>query len=631
MNDVDLDTYEGLYSTDSKPKEYKSVYLRCAEARGGPIKFRRRLKELKARKSPSNMVINWDGSTPKDVLLTATAPAKMGGDPYAQESFSLDGGSVQESLAPSVLTEGSEDYDKGEEPPVAEAEREKMDDFGQSDYDGEEFVTTMGSNKYRLTELAPVEEANDESVAGSQEGVALEVEAAAEEEKEEENEEETVVMNELDEKYDREFEYSNDFASLVSGEKPSEGTDLVVAPKEEAVACEGEEPREEVKEEEPYEEQTPAAGEESGEAGEGEKEGGGGGGEGEEEDNYADDTELEEANDNDAGTKSAVEDGKDSSNPPDNDFAEIDYAGAEFETSQGDGEVDNAVEKKVEEKGEEEKKGEEEMEREGEEGEEEEQYEDDYEMSSPEATTRMRASRKSSGGNLTGASFTAEAVPSFLEGQLPAGTFEGSRRSDSAKLVSGRRGQMGEEESAYEYESDQKSQKSELYDKEEDREWASLNGEVEDASSCGSAGNGVEDTAVAEVDASVCREASVAGEVDDAELASSSVAAAEPQDDEEQYLVDFDEENSDNASRVSRKGSLQGGTALEDSMEESVSAEKALDNHPLDENLSQSPSRIEQIDFDNIVGPGSSSQSGGVGSPGSVVKGETVKDNYIGE
>lgn len=71
MNDYDLSPYEEVLAKENPGAEYKSVYLKCAEARGGPVKFRLKLKELKA----------------KDALLSASAPAHLfNGD--ERDSFS---------------------------------------------------------------------------------------------------------------------------------------------------------------------------------------------------------------------------------------------------------------------------------------------------------------------------------------------------------------------------------------------------------------------------------------------------------------------------------------------------------------------------------------------------------------
>jgi hypothetical protein len=99
VNDYDLSPYEEVLAKDSPGSEYKSVYLKCAEARGGPVKFRMKLKELKA----------------KDALLSASAPATMAsgygrgsGSGDERESFSVGCRSVEDDSASAYRRAGTD-------------------------------------------------------------------------------------------------------------------------------------------------------------------------------------------------------------------------------------------------------------------------------------------------------------------------------------------------------------------------------------------------------------------------------------------------------------------------------------------------------------------------------------------
>jgi len=230
------------------------------------------------------MLISWDGSSPKDPLLSASAPGRINegydedkdfksiaddvslinnedstfatdrnddvinndatavasvateqnddmiiNDEYALASVATehnDDNTINEDTAAATEnnvnaseitpTEDPQDFNN-EEPkllPPLNNSTEVTDELSASDEYENDFLTTMGSNKYRVVaELESVAESTGEEVSLA--GTVLEVEEVPIGITCPDGDDSVaLVVNELDEKYDQEFEYSNDFASV---------------------------------------------------------------------------------------------------------------------------------------------------------------------------------------------------------------------------------------------------------------------------------------------------------------------------------------------------------------------------------------------------------------------------------
>ena len=593
------------------------------------------------------MLISWDGTAPKDPLLSASAPSNLGNVVSNDLQSIADDESAQikaDSIAPSVaseridnamekndyeyLEEGEEGGGESPSKPQQEAEQPSDDkgpalDDQSDDYSNDnEFLTTMGSNKYRIAQLEAKPEADPQT------------EPNATEEKETDEvipplKEDSVVENELDEKYDQEFDYSNDFASLsntIVGKSSSmESADQPHNHREEILSIIT-----------TADEGGPAEG-------------------------------LEAA----TGKK----DEADLMSPK----YEDDYDDFAQEESSLNGPAESAKEAAIAAetaaaKGRDDKEQDEEEElffREGEGQQDDENavavannapedasygsehYEDDdYEMASPEGTMRPKGSRKYSAESLIeevkktseiiGNDRQLESMEALLPKAPPVRSgsdisseryvFESEGSDTDMKPLSNEEGIVTS---------------SSLGDYNKENVNNNYEQDIDDAGSQGYSSicpSIIPDDTAKDINNIEADEVASLIELDSGEVASTTSLrnVHRQEDDDEQYLVDFDEDAqsaNNNNNNNSNKETFHRSNILEDSTED-IHNEPQKPEADRDEGsiiakevnpigfigIGESPSRIEQIDF-NVIGEHSNYST--YGTPGAPEKADTVKDNYI--